>query len=69
MPVYNEFATLTSAIKEVLEVDFPCEIELVVVDDGSTDGTRDLYPSLRDDPRVSIQMHEQIGRTSCRERV
>jgi glycosyltransferase involved in cell wall biosynthesis len=59
MPVYNEFATLASAVKEVLDVDFPCEIELVVVDDGSTDGTRDLYPSLGDDPRVSIHMHER----------
>jgi cellulose synthase/poly-beta-1,6-N-acetylglucosamine synthase-like glycosyltransferase len=46
MPVYNERATLDSAIKEVHNVDFPCEIELVVVDDGSTDGTRDLYPGL-----------------------
>ena len=50
MPVYNEHATLTSAIKEVLNVNFPCDIELVIVDDGSTDGTRDLYPSLGHDP-------------------
>jgi glycosyltransferase involved in cell wall biosynthesis len=61
MPVYNESATLTSAIKEVLNVNFPCEIELVVVDDGSTDGTRDLYPSLGNDPRVSIHLHERNG--------
>lgn len=59
MPVYNEVATLTSAIKEVLDVDFPCEVELVVVDDGSTDGTRELYSSFADDPRVSISMHER----------
>jgi glycosyltransferase involved in cell wall biosynthesis len=59
MPVYNERATLASAIKEVLNVHFPCEMELVVVDDGSTDGTRDLYPSLGDDPRVKIHMHER----------
>jgi len=59
MPVYNERATLASAIKEVLNVDFPCEIELVVVDDGSTDGTRELYPSLGDDPRVQVHMHER----------
>jgi len=57
MPVYNERATLISAIKEALNVDFPCEIELVVVDDGSTDGTRDLYPSLGYDPRLSLHMH------------
>ena len=59
MPVYNERATLASAIKEVLNVDFPCEMELVVVDDGSTDGTRDLYESLADDPRVKVHMHER----------
>jgi glycosyltransferase involved in cell wall biosynthesis len=59
MPVYNEFATLTSAIKEVLNVNFPCETELVIVDDGSTDGTRDLYPALASDPRVSVHWHER----------
>jgi glycosyltransferase involved in cell wall biosynthesis len=59
MPVYNERATLASAIKEVLNVDFPCEMELVVVDDGSTDGTRDLYQSLGDDPRVKVHLHER----------
>jgi dolichol-phosphate hexosyltransferase len=59
MPVYNEYATITSAIKEVLDVDFPCEVELVVVDDGSADGTRELYPSFENDPRVSIHLHER----------
>jgi len=57
MPVYNERATLASAVKDVLNVNFPCEVELVVVDDGSTDGTRDLYPSLTDDPRVKLLLH------------
>lgn len=59
MPVYNEYATLTSAVKEVLNVEFPCDVELVVVDDGSTDGTRELYSSFAEDPRVSVQMHER----------
>jgi glycosyltransferase involved in cell wall biosynthesis len=59
MPVYNELTTLPSAIKEVLDVQFPCEIELVVVDDGSTDGTRDLYSSFEGDPRVSIHLHDR----------
>jgi glycosyltransferase involved in cell wall biosynthesis len=59
MPVYNEAATLHAAVKEVLEVDYPCEIELVIVDDGSTDGTRELYPQLTGDPRVSLHLHER----------
>ncbi len=59
MPVYNERATLASAIKDVLNVNFPCEFELVIVDDGSTDGTRELYPSFAGDPRMSIHLHER----------
>jgi len=59
MPVYNERATLASAIKDVLNVNFPCEVELVIVDDGSTDGTRELYPSVASDPRVSVHLHER----------
>jgi glycosyltransferase involved in cell wall biosynthesis len=57
MPVYNESATLAAAVKEVLDVAYPCDFELVIVDDGSTDGTRDLYPALGYDPRVTIRLH------------
>jgi glycosyltransferase involved in cell wall biosynthesis len=39
MPIYNEERTVAKAIKRVLDVDYPCEVELVVVDDGSTDRT------------------------------
>ena len=59
MPVYNERDTLAAAVKEVLNVTFPCDAELVVVDDGSTDGTRELYRALGDDPRISVHLHER----------
>ena len=59
MPVYNERATLESAVKEVLDVHYQCEIELVIVDDGSTDGTRELYAGMTGDHRVSVHMHDR----------
>jgi glycosyltransferase involved in cell wall biosynthesis len=39
MPVYNEVATVERAIDDVLAADLPVTTELIVVDDGSTDGT------------------------------
>jgi glycosyltransferase involved in cell wall biosynthesis len=45
MPVFNELATVEEVIRRVLAV--PLRIELVVVDDCSTDGTRDLLAKLQ----------------------
>lgn len=60
MPVYNERATLREAVRRVLAV--PIEIELLCVDDGSTDGSRDIlaelqlsYPQIR----TFLQPHNQ----------
>jgi glycosyltransferase involved in cell wall biosynthesis len=51
MPCYNEAATITAAIDRVLES--PYVREVVVVDDGSVDGTLDLARGA-DDPRVQV---------------
>jgi glycosyltransferase involved in cell wall biosynthesis len=58
MAVYNEESRLGDAVKTALNVDYPCEIELVIVDDGSTDGTRDILGRL-DDQRVRVVFHER----------
>jgi glycosyltransferase involved in cell wall biosynthesis len=42
MPVYDERDTVDQAIDAVLAVELPTDIELIVIDDGSTDGTGEL---------------------------
>ncbi len=51
MPCYNEAATINQIVERVL--DSPHTAELVIVDDGSTDTTRDLLNGF-DDPRVQV---------------
>jgi glycosyltransferase involved in cell wall biosynthesis len=56
MPVYNEQATLNEALKRLLDVDFPCELEVVLVDDGSSDGTSDILGGFAD-ARLRVIRH------------
>jgi glycosyltransferase involved in cell wall biosynthesis len=55
MPVYNEAPTVQSAIKGVLDVDYPCSVELVIVDDASTDGTAEILDALADERVVKLR--------------
>ena len=56
MPVYNEEGTIQAAVDHVLTERYPCPIQLVIVDDGSTDATGLLLADI-DDPRVEILRH------------
>ena len=53
MPVFNEERTLTAAIDRVFAVDYPCRMELIVVDDGSTDRTARILEAQRSDSRTA----------------
>ena len=57
MPVYNEVATVKQAIDEVLAADIGMDIELIVVDDGSTDGTLEILDRTDWPPRVRVIKH------------
>jgi glycosyltransferase involved in cell wall biosynthesis len=59
MPVYNERERVERAIAEVLETELPSEFELIVVDDGSTDGTREILRGGDWDGRVRLFEHAE----------
>jgi glycosyltransferase involved in cell wall biosynthesis len=56
MSAYNEENTIARVIYDILQIDMPCEFELIVVDDGSTDKTSRILAEL-DDHRVLVHRH------------
>jgi glycosyltransferase involved in cell wall biosynthesis len=56
MPAYNESRTIERAVRVVLGTRFPCEVELIVVNDGSKDDTGALLDAI-EDPRALVHHH------------
>lgn len=48
VPVFNERNTVAEIVRRMRSVELPVEREIVIVDDGSDDGTRDVLTQLRD---------------------
>jgi len=58
MPVYNERTTVEEIIRRVLAV--PLRIELIVVDDGSKDGSGEILDRLAKDGLVSSHGRDTV---------
>lgn len=56
MPAYNEERTIAPAIASVLSASYPCDHELIVIDDGSVDGTAEILRALRH-PKARVITH------------
>ena len=59
MPVYNESATIMEITAKVMAVNSGHAKELIIVDDASTDGTRDLLESLLGRNEVRVVFHDR----------
>ena len=57
IPVYNEKDTVAQIIDKVLAVDLPLERELLVVNDGSSDGTREVLDGINN-AEVTVVHHD-----------
>jgi dolichol-phosphate hexosyltransferase len=62
MPVYNEARTVQAVVKRVLDVDFPCPVEVVIVDDASTDGTAEILGDIHDERLVKLRHPANRGK-------
>ena len=62
MPAYNERETIAAIVERVMAVDLaPHTLELVIVDDGSRDGTRDVLSAYAGTDRMCVFLQERNG--------
>jgi glycosyltransferase involved in cell wall biosynthesis len=61
IPVFNEEKTIEEIVRRVRAAPFPLEKELLIVDDASTDGSREILERLESDGDVRV-FHHSVNR-------
>jgi SAM-dependent methyltransferase len=59
IPAYNEEKTILKVVQRVQEAELPLEKEIIIIDDGSTDGTRQLLKTLAHLPHLQVVFQEK----------
>ena len=62
IPVYNERERIADSIRQVKGSPFPPEKEIIVVDDGSRDGTTDVLRAMNDPSITVVYLPENCGK-------
>ncbi len=66
VPCYNEAGTLAHTAESLLALDYPKDkLEVILVDDGSTDGTAAVMDAYKGNPRVTVIHKENGGKHSA----